>query len=314
MLISFVIPCYKSEKTIEFVVAEIINTMKSYTNFDIEIILVNDSSPDDVFSVMKKLSKIDNRIISIDLAKNFGQHSALMAGYNYAKGDIVVSLDDDGQSPVSQVIKFIDEINKGYDVVIARYGKKNQSLFKNFGSYLNDKMANIFVDKPPEIQFCSFFAMKKFVVNEIVQYKNPYPYIGGLILKVTQNIKNVDLEDRARLEGNTSYTFKKLVSLWINGFTAFSVKPLRISVVVGFMFAIFGLIYGIYVIINKLINPISIEGWTTIVSLISIIGGITLIMLGLIGEYIGRIYISINNFPQYSIRNIKNYKNEETKE
>lgn len=315
MLISFVIPCYGSEKTISNVVSEIFSTMKQQNKYEIEIILVNDTSPDDVMNVLNALSNSDRRIKTIDLSNNFGQHGALMAGYTYSKGDIIVSLDDDGQSPVYDVMKLINKLDDGYDVVVAEYKQKKQSKFKNMGSIVNDKMATFLIGKPKNLKFSSFFVMRSFVVNEMIKYNNPYPYIAGLLLRTTNKITNVELINRERFEGRTTYTLKKLVELWLNGFTAFSIKPLRTSMLVGVLFSVFGFILGFYTIINKLMNPNVPIGWSSTMSFLAFICGIILVMLGMIGEYVGRIYISINNSPQYVVRktiNIGEDKNEST--
>lgn len=302
MLISFVIPCYGSEKTIEDVVCEVKDTIGKRKNLDYEIILVNDNSPDRVLEKIKLLANNDFKIKGIDIAKNFGQHSALMAGYNIAKGEIVVSLDDDGQTPANEVFKLIDKLEEGYDVVFARYETKKHSLFRNFGSSVNDIMARVLIGKPKDLYLSSYFVAKSFVIKEIVRYKNAYPYVSGLVLRTTNKFINVDVNHRSREIGNSGYTFKKLLNLWINGFTAFSVKPLRISLLIGVIFACFGFLFGIYIIVNKFINPNVPVGWSSTMAFSAFLGGLILVMLGMIGEYVGRIYLSINNSPQYVIR------------
>ena len=163
-------------------------------------------------------------------------------------------------------------------------------------------MAHILIDKPRNLQLSNFSAMKKFIIDEILNYNNPYPYIDGLVLRATQNIANVPMEDRERAYGKSGYTLKKLIKQILNGFTAFSVKPLRVATVTGILFSILGLIYVAYIIVNKILNPQVATGWSSVMAALLIIGGIILFMLGMIGEYVGRIYISINNSPQYVIR------------
>lgn len=302
MLISIVIPCYGSEETIYDVVNEIRDTILNKENYDYEIILVNDNSPDNVSKKLNDLAECDYKIKVINLAKNFGQHSALMAGYSYSGGDIVISLDDDGQTPANEVFKLIDKLDEGYDVIFARYESKKHSIFRNFGSYINDIMATILIDKPKNIYLSSYFVAKSFVIEEIIKYDNSYPYISGLVLRTTNKIANVDVNHRNRKVGKSGYNLKGLLKLWINGFTAFSVKPLRISILVGIIFAFFGFVFGTYAIVNKFINSNVPIGWSSIMALLSFIGGIILVVLGIMGEYVGRIYISINNNPQYVIR------------
>ena len=308
--ISFVIPCYRSQNTIEKVVDEIRNTVLLRDGYDYEIILVNDSSPDDVWSVIKKLSGKDNKVIGINLAKNFGQHSALLAGYNHCTGDLVISLDDDGQTPAEDLYKLVDEINKGYDLVYASYPEVHQKLFRRLGSRFAKAMSDYMFDiKGDKRSGSSYFIARKFVIDEITKYKNAYPYMAGLVLRTTRNLGFVEIKQRDRIEGQSGYSLKGLISLWMNGFTAFSVKPLRIGSYTGFFFAFVGFIYAIITIIRKLfISPNMEAGWSSTISVILIVGGIIMVMLGLIGEYIGRIYICINNSPQYVIKEITNYK------
>lgn len=301
--LSFVIPCYRSEKTIGTVVDDIRNTVaKRKDLYDYEIILVSDHSPDDVFSVIEELAKKDKNITGIELAKNFGQHSALLAGFHSVTGDIVICLDDDGQTPPNQVFKLVDALDDECDVAFARYENKKHSGFRNFGSYINDLMARYLIDKPKELKIMSYFACKRYVVDEIMRYSNPYPYMSGLLLRTTKNIKNVTIEHHDRLEGESGYKFSKLISLWVNGFTSFSVKPLRAATFIGIVSALAGFIYGLYIIINKLINPMTPLGYSSMMSVFLFIGGIMMVMMGIIGEYVGRIYISLNDAPQYVIR------------
>lgn len=309
--ISFVIPCYNSQNTIGLVVDEIIETVTSRDGYDYEIILVNDSSPDNVFQTITSLAQNNKRIIGVDLARNFGQHSAIMAGFNFVTGDIVVCLDDDGQTPACEMFSLIDKLDVN-DLVFAKYNEKKHSAFRNFGSKLNDKMAQWLIGKPKKLKIMSYFACKRFVIDEVVRYKNSYPYISGLLLRVTNKVDNVEVKHRERIEGQSGYTIKKLFLLWVNGFTAFSVKPLRIATFIGCVTAIIGFIYGIYVVINKLINPLAPMGYSSMMSAMLFIGGMIMLLLGMIGEYLGRAYISLNNAPQYVVRTVLN--SEESKD
>lgn len=300
--ISFVIPCYKSENLIDFVVEEINETMGILNIYDFEIIIVSDGSPDGVYQRIKALTKKYTNIKGLELSKNFGQHAALMAGYRFATGDYVVSLDDDGQTPANEANKLILKLKDGYDVVYGKYSSKKHSRFRNFGSMLNDYMVRILLGKPKGLYVSSYFACKKFVIDEILNYKNAYPYLIGLVLRVTKNITNVDVDHRKREIGKSGYTLKSLLKLWLNGFTAFSVKPLRIATLSGFIFAFVGFLLVFYIVIHKILNPNIAVGWSSLVATMLIIGGIQMLMIGLIGEYVGRIYISINKSPQYVIK------------
>lgn len=300
--ITFIIPCYRSENTIEEVVNEIRSTMEMENHYCYNIILVSDCSPDGVYQVIKKLNRNDTRIIGCEFAKNFGQHAALMAGLMMSDGDYVICLDDDGQTPANECMKLIHALDQGFDVAYARYSHKQHSLFRNFGSVVNSKMTEVMLNKPKDLYVSSYFAAKKFVVDEILKYRNSYPYVIGLVLRTTKNITCVDVTHRDRIEGNSGYTIGKLISLWINGFTAFSVKPLRLATYMGIISAILGFIYAIWAVYNRIANPLAPTGWTTIIIILLIIGGMILFVLGLIGEYVGRMYISMNNSPQYVIR------------
>ncbi len=302
--ISFVIPCYRSEDTLTAVVDEIMSAMagEGLSAYEYDIFLVNDCSPDNTYEVIKGLCEKHDNITGISLAKNFGQHSALMAGLRRADGDIVVCLDDDGQTPACEVGKLIAGIEQGSDVVYASYDNKMHSRFRNFGSRINDLMARVMLEKPKDLQLTSYFAARRFVVDSMLGYENSYPYIIGLVLRSTKNITNVSVTHRSRTSGKSGYTMSKLISLWLNGFTAFSIFPLRLATATGAVFACGGFLYGIYTIIKKFINPDVPLGFSSLMAAVVFIGGMLMIMLGLVGEYVGRIYISINNSPQYVIR------------
>lgn len=300
--LSFVIPCYRSEHTLPHVVAEINEKMKTLEQYEYEIILVNDCSPDNTIAAIRRLCREQSNIIGLSLAKNFGQHSALMAGLRHSAGDYVVCLDDDGQTPADEVDRLLDKLEEGYDAVYARYEHKHHSAFRNLGSKVNERMTRMMLDKPADLYVSSYFAVRRFVVEDMIRYENSYPYVIGLVLRATKNITNVVVNHRDREEGTSGYTLKKLIGLWFNGFTAFSVKPLRIATCIGGISAITGFLYGIYTIIKRLVNPDVPMGFSSTMAAIVFFGGMIMLMLGLIGEYIGRIYISLNNSPQYVIR------------
>lgn len=301
-LVSFVIPCYRSALTLQKVTQEIEAAMAAMGGYEYEVILVNDCSPDETFSVIRQLCENNSRIKGINLAKNFGQHAALMAGFGYVTGDIVVCLDDDGQTPADEVGKLLAKLEEGADVVYAEYEHKKHSLFRNFGSKLNELMTRVMLGKPKELYLSSYFAAKRFVIEEVVRYQNAYPYVIGLVLRTTKNIVNVKVTHREREVGTSGYTMRKLINLWVNGFTSFSVKPLRIATMMGAFIAIMGFLYAIYTVVKKFVNPAVPAGFSALMSAILVIGGMLMLMMGLIGEYIGRIYVCINNSPQYVIK------------
>ena len=309
--ISFVIPCYGSEKTVGIVIDEIIDVVGKNPKYDYEIVAVNDKSPDNVWNVLQEIAKSNDKIKLINLAKNMNRPGALMAGLSIVTGDYIILMDDDGQCPMENLWDLIKPLEEGHDVSIAKYPSYKQTKFKGLGTIINRKMTEIVMEKPKDLSFTNFSALKKYIVDEIIKYKNPYPYMTGLLLRTTSDIVNVQMEERERITGKTNFTFKKMLNLWINGFTAFSVKPLRISTILGILTAIAGILYAIVIIVHKLfIHSYVIPGYSSIMSVILFIGGIIMMMLGMIGEYIGRIYISINNSPQYVIKEMVNVKKE----
>lgn len=314
-LISIVIPCYRSAHMLPGVVEEIETEMeKLKEKYRYELILVNDCSPDDTFEVIRGLCESRENITGINLARNFGQHAALMAGFHQVRGDILVCMDDDGQTPARFIGELAAGLEAGSDVVYARYEHKQHNAFRNFGSRVNDLMLRFMLGKPKELYISSFFAARRFVVDEMLRYGNAYPYVIGLVLRATRNITNVTVEHQERREGTSGYTFRKLLNLWFNGFTAFSEKPLRIATMVGFACAGVGFLYGLYTIIKKLVNPLVPVGFSSLMAAIMFIGGMLMLMLGLVGEYIGRMYICMNNAPQYVIREIVNEKKDGQKD
>lgn len=308
-MISYVIPCYNSHETLPRVVSGIEEAMRQMNKEGeekYEIILINDCSPDNTGEVIEGLCKEKPYVTGVELVRNFGQHAALMAGFHYVKGDIVVCMDDDGQTPADEAWKLIEQVKAGHDVVYARYREKHHSLFRNMGSRLNDVMADVMLNKPKDLYVSSYFAIKRFLVDEITKYANPYPYVIGLVLRSTKDIVNVDITHHDRLAGSSGYSLGKLVGLWMNGFTAFSIKPLRMATCCGAVMAIGGFIYGLITIIRKLLGLNYILGYSGMITMLTVIGGILLLMLGIIGEYIGRIYISLNSSPQYIVRKVMN--------
>lgn len=310
--ISFVIPCYNSEQYVKHTVDRLEQVIKNQLKeYKTQIILINDGSKDNTFKVIEQIANKTDNVIAIDFTRNFGQHSAIMAGLNKCSGDIIICLDDDGQTPPEEIIKLIDALDEDTDVVYAKYEEKKHSLFRNLGSTINSMMAHALLSKPKDLYISSFFAMKSYIKDEIITYQNPYPYMEGLVLRATNKIKNIVVDHKEREVGKSQYTFKKLFSLWINGFTNFSVKPLRIAIFFSVLFILIAVIATVVLVINKIMNPAVPMGWTSLIILLLIIGAVITFILGLIGEYVGRIYICINNNPQYVIRKV--VKNEEDK-
>ena len=302
MKLTFVIPCYRSENTIEDVVREITAKLGEKPELDWEIIAVNDASPDRVLSVLEMLAATNHRLKVIDCAINRGKHAALMAGYVHATGDIVVGVDDDGQCPVDRLWDLLAPLEQGYDMAMARYGTRQQRGYKAIGSVVNDWMARLLIGKPNNLKFSNFTARKKWLCDELAKYTNPYPYLEGLTLRLTKNIATVPMDERPRTKGRSSYTFKKSLMLWLNGFTAFSVLPLRLASFAGLCFSAVGFLAALVVIVRKLLNPGMSAGYASIMATLLFIGGVILTSLGLLGEYVGRMYICLNKSPQYVVR------------
>ncbi len=299
--VSIVIPVYNGEKSIANLVSDLIDRLS--ISYKLEIVLVNDCSPDNSEAVCISIFEKHKSIVKfLSLSKNVGEHNAVMAGLNQITGNFTVIMDDDFQNPVIEVVKLIEfAMANKHDVVYTYYDKKEHSFFRNLGSRFNDKIATILLKKPKCLYLSSFKIINKFLVKEIIKYDLPFPYIDGLILRTTNNIGKLEVKHNKRINGTSNYTLKKLVSLWMNMFTNFSILPLRISMIIGFAFSLFGFGYGLFSIIEKLFNPNLPIGYTSLIVLISIFSGIQLIALGMVGEYLGRMFMSQNKKPQYSI-------------
>ncbi|MEK7850493.1 MAG: glycosyltransferase family 2 protein [Deltaproteobacteria bacterium] len=300
--LSIVIPVYNSEKSIGPLCERLIELYSKI--FKLEIVLVNDYSKDNSDGVCKRLQSEHSAIITyIRLSRNFGEHNAVMAGLNYATGDYCVIMDDDLQNPPEEVVKLLDKIMKGYDVVYTRYSSKKHNIFRNLGSRFNDKVANMLLKKPVDLYLSSFKIINRFVVNEIIKYTGPDPYIDGIILRTTRNISSVDVGHEERRVGKSGYSLGKLISIWGNTVVSFSLLPLRLLGLIGFLMVSTGSIYGAikYIWGNE---PFALTEFETIVSFGFFFRGILLMATGLVGEYVGRIYLFLNREPQFVIREI----------
>jgi len=302
--ISFVIACFNSENSLQKVVDEIKSSVCSLSEVSYEIILVDDYSRDNTSDVIKRICQKDNKVKGIFFSKNYGQQPAMLAGFRASEGDLVVYCDDDGQSPVSDLGKFLGKIDEGYDMVWAKYSIKRSGALKRLGSYVNDRMVCFLFSKPKDLYFGNFWVAKRFVVDEACRCTNPFPYLGGVFLKTTTSMANVECKYRGRIQGRSNYSFLKLLSVWMNGFTSFSVVPLRLSSLLGVVVSFFGFILMILLIVSKLKNPDVPLGYSSIMSTVLFLGGMTMILLGILGEYIGRIYININGVPQYVVKEV----------
>lgn len=307
--LSFVIPCYNSTKTLPVVVKEIREVMQNkMKDYDYEVILVNDCSPDGTtYNVIQELSEADNHIRGVNLARNFGQPSAVMAGMSFAQGDYIVCGDDDGQTPFCDLPVFFEKMAEGYDVIEAKYTQREKrSLFRKMGTFMNEHMATWLINKPKGIVLTTYWVIKRFVADEMLKYPNSYPYLGGLMMRVTQKVCNVNIEHRERLVGKSGYSIKKMLELWLSGFTSFSVKPLRLASMLGVFIAFIGVVAGFVTVVMKIIDPTIAAGYSSLMAVLLFLFGVLFVILGIMGEYVGRIYIALNKAPQYVIRETVN--------
>lgn len=312
MKISIAIPCYKSADTIETVVFSVINEIKKRNENSYQIILVNDYPNDSTFEVIKRLCKKDKSIIGINLTRNFGQTAAKMAAIPFFDGDVLIFMDDDGQHPAEYIYSLVDKINEGYDAVYAYFSEKEHSLFKRLSSRVNSKILEINGTKPKGIHISSYYALSKVAVDAYIDYKSPFPSMGGYINRIIENSTEVEMPHYKRLAGKSNYSLKKLLMLFFTGFTNFSVIPLRMITFSGVMFSIFGFVFGIIIVLRKLINPTISAGYTSTVAILLLLGGLILFALGFIGEYIGRIYMTVSNLQQYRVREVVSYEKKDS--
>lgn len=303
-MISVAIPCYRSAKTIGKVVDDLVEAFEK-RDMKYQIVLVNDGSPDNTFEVIKEISLHNPDVIAVNLSKNYGQHAARMAAIPFLKGDYVVYMDDDGQHPVNGIFSMLEKLLEGdYDVVYAMFKQKKHNMFKRIASKINTATLNFLTGKPKEIKNSSFSIMQGYLLKELEKYKSPFPSWTGFIMQITRNIANVELEHYDRMEGKSNYTVKKMLKLYLDSMTGFSIVPLRVSSIFGIVVAFLGFIMGIYSIVVKVMNPSVPSGFTSLIAVILFIGGILMMMLGMLGEYIGRIYMISNNLPQYTIKEV----------
>ena len=306
MVISVCIPCYRSAKTLPKVVAAIREEFAKHEGYEYQMILVNDGSPDNTFEVIAQLCEEDENIIGMNLSRNHGQASAKIAALRYATGDALVYMDDDGQHPAEGIFRLVSKVEEGYDVVYAHFPKKKTSVFKKLTSDLHNKIAEWTGNTPKGIHRSSFVAWSRFALECVKNYHSPFPSAGAYLLCVTDKFANVEMEHKKRIEGSSGYTLKKLVGLWLNSFTNFSIVPLRLASFVGVSCAGIGFLFGIYVVIRKLLHPTVPAGYTSTIAILLFIGGMIMMMLGLLGEYIGRMYMILSNKPQYSVQKALN--------
>lgn len=300
-----IIPCYKSSHTVRDVVEQTAAKLDELGRTPYEFVLVDDCSPDDgeTLAVLRALADEHDYVSVIELARNSGQHNAVMAALNHAAGDVIISMDDDLQTHPSQLSKLFEAFDEGYDIVYGYYPEKHHGAFRNFGSWVNSTSVRILIGKPKDLKTSSFWIIKRFVRDYVVQYSSSYTHLQGLFLRTTRNICSVPVEHFDRAYGKSGYTFKKLIALWSN-IMGYSIVPLRIAARLGVTLSILSVIAAIVVIVKKILHPAMAVGWASIIVTIIFFSGLILLFLGLIGEYLGRLYQNQTNYPQYVVRQI----------
>jgi len=303
LALSIVIPVYNGAHS----VGELVGALES---LDVpgghEIVLVNDCSPDNSLAVCRALLGTTRVPLTlVNLARNSGEHNAVITGLRHTRGAHVITMDDDLQNPPSEVLKLLTHAQaSGKDVVYTFYREKQHASWRNLGSEFTNRVADLLLDKPKGLYLSSFRCMSAFLVRQVIRYAGPFPYIDGLILQATQSIGAVEVTHLPRAIGRSNYTIRRLLRLWLNMFVNFSVMPLRISTVAGFALSALGLIGTVWVILEAILSETP-PGWASLAVAVLLLSGVQLVMLGLIGEYLGRLYLTMNGKPQAVIRDVE---------
>lgn len=302
--LSFVIPLYHSADTIEPLVKEIEGLAVEGGH---ELVLVNDGSRDATAGICRELLR-DARIpiTFVNHARNYGEHNAVLTGYRHARGAYVVNLDDDGQNPPAEAVRLWQRAKQeGLDAVYGHYARKAHAPWRNLGSWLTNRITDCVLDKPKGFYLSSFRCVSAFVAREVSRYEGPYPYVDGLILQVTQNIGALEVRHEGRAAGRSGYTLRRLVLLWASTFVNFSVMPLRLATLLGLVMAAAGLI-GLGVVFSLWLAKAGPNyGWGSLMAALLVFSGTQLVMLGLIGEYVGRMFLTVNRRPQSVVRSVE---------
>jgi len=302
--LTFVIPIYRGAQTVASLVKQI---ERASVPGGHEIVLVDDGSPDNTAEVCEAL--VREAIVPITFirhSRNFGEHNAVLTGYRHARGDYVVNLDDDGQNPAGEAVRLWQHAqSRRLDVVYGHFGTKQHSLFRNFGSWFTNRITDFVLDKPKGFYLSSFRCVSAFAARHAAAHEGPYPYIDGLLLQVTQNIDSLEVAHSQRVAGKSGYTLRRLLRLWLSTFVNFSVMPLRLATFLGFVMAISGLAGLGVVLYLRLTNEGPGFGWGSLMGALLVFSGAQLVMLGLIGEYVGRMFLAVNRRPQAVVREVQ---------
>jgi len=298
--LSIVVPVYRGAATVGALVAAL---SELRPEGGLEIILVNDGSPDNSGEVCRALAATAAVPLTyIEHARNFGEHNAVMTGLRHASGRYVITMDDDLQNPPEEVLKIYDHARQGqWDVVYTRYAKKEHEGWRNIGSRFANWVADQLLDKPPGLYLSSFRCMSAFAVQQVTRYAGPYPYVDGLLMQVTQRLTSIEVRHLPRAEGRSNYTLKRLVLLWLNLATSFSVLPLRLAMLAGVAMGAFGLLGALVVIVEALMG-MTPSGYASLMTVVLLVAGVQFLILGVLGEYVGRAFLSANGKPQGIVR------------
>lgn len=301
--LSVIIPVYGSAEILPELTSQLQATFDNIKSLrdKYEVIFVCDNSPDNSWSVITSLAEENSFVRGILLRVNGGQHNALMAGFAQASGNVIVTMDDDLQHSPSDIPAMLACIENGSDVVFAKFKKRNHAAWKIAGSMINDVAAGVLLDKPKNLYLSPFRAFKSSICEEILKYKGPYVYVDGLILSVTHNITTVVVDHHNRFVDGGAYGFKKSIALWMKMATSFSVMPLRITSILGVILAGLGFLLAIGLVVQKFTYDSMPNGWSSLMVTVLILGGIQLLGIGMLGEYLGRALLTINSKPQYVV-------------
>lgn len=301
MLISIIIPCYNSEGTIERVVEETMETFRKLKGYECEMVLVNDYSKDKTYEAITRAAKKYPNVIGVNLAKNFGQHNAMMAALHYVHGEAVIGMDDDLQNHPDQIPQFLDKMEEGYDVVFGVFKERKFGWFKNLSSAVSRHLMWMMTDQPRDIQMSSFWLARKYVIDKALEYEGSNVFLQFLFFRTTGNMVDIEVEHFAREVGTTNYNFRRGLKQFLSCLN-YTAMPLRLATFFGMLFSGAGFISAIVVLVHKLLNPNVAVGWSSLMCAMLVLFGITFLMLGILGEYVGRLILNINKTPQYVVR------------
>jgi glycosyltransferase involved in cell wall biosynthesis len=302
-LLSIVIPVYNGAQTVEELVHAV---ARQPFGMALEIVLVNDASKDDSQAVCERL--VRSATVPVTLvthARNFGEHNAVMTGLRKAKGDYIITIDDDLQNPPGEILKMLVKLRaENLDIVYGVFLTKQHAIWRNLGSKSANLIAEWLTDKPRGLYMSTFRCMSRFLVTEILRYSGPYPFVDGLVFQITDRIGSAEVVHLPNKTGRTNYTLRRLVRLWLTILINFSTRPLQLSISLGLIMAGLGALGAIYVIVDYFLEPVVSSGWASLVVLMLVFTGTQLIILGLMGEYVGRMFIHVGGRPQAIVRSV----------